>query len=364
MASSIMALPWAPSLSPATDSPPRWSGTPAASSSPPSWRRSPTAATLPRTASNWPPSWSLAAANWRTDSPPPPPPAPQCILGRVVKLPEKSEVPATSCAYEKLDLHGQPWNHPVVITGISQDPSGEQLVKFRPCTSFGGQGLAAKKQHHRQYFVKADQIILDWGSFTKQTAVNCFPGHEYTIEFKHLQLWTGEPQFSQAALVSFNKNEPIVPGPRPRRDSVISNCWVSRALVLSCPESLNSMYAVGHSPHVLLFLLTLATTLDHHLSKVVRQLQTVYQGSAPFSSPLIPLERCPSSASAFRRQSVEIPSAIRQNTSGNATKSTSTKLQCWQNCSSLSTRGWLFVLGQPAGKAKISTRFGAGRTVF
>ncbi|KAF3052413.1 hypothetical protein E8E11_004030 [Didymella keratinophila] len=207
MAPYTMAMSWAPALSPATNSPPRWG-------------RTPTATTPPRLASSWPPSRGLAAANWRTGGPPPPPPGPECIVGRVVRLPEKSEVPATSCAHQQLDLHGQPWNHPAVITGVSEGPLGEQLVTFRLCTSFGGQGLIAKEWYHHQYFVPADQTTLDSGSFGKagKTFVNCSPGHEYTIEFKYLQLWTGDIQFSQKALESFNKNEL-----RPRCDSACSS---------------------------------------------------------------------------------------------------------------------------------------------
>lgn len=135
----------------------------------------------------------------------------------MVKLPEKSQVPVTSCAYQQLDLHGQPWNHPVVITGEKKDPwTGEQLVTFRLCTSFGGQGLNAKKAYHHHYFVVADETTLDSGRFAKgdKTFVNCSPGSEFTIEFKHLQLWTGTIQFSQEALGSFNMNER-----RSRRDS-------------------------------------------------------------------------------------------------------------------------------------------------
>lgn len=206
MASSGMAMKWVPPFRrPAT-----------ASTS--LLGRSPMALTPQRPASSSPPvSRAQVATNWRKGAPPPPQ-RPECILGRVVQLPEKAGIPATSIVHQAMLGRGNPWNHPVIITGISEDPSGEQLVKFRLCTSFGGQGIAAKKQYHHHYYVVADHSTLDSGKFSKgdKTFVNCSPGHEFEIEFKYLQFWAGVIQFSQEALASFNRNEPL---PRSRRDS-------------------------------------------------------------------------------------------------------------------------------------------------
>jgi hypothetical protein len=210
MAPSQMALSFVPPLISNSRRP--------ATTSPPLRGRASMTLTPPRPASSSPPYRGLASANWRTGTPLGPPLGPECIVGRVVKLPEKSEVPATSRAHQQLDLHGQPWNHPVVITGESKDPLGEQLVTFRICTSFGGQGLNVKKAYHHHYFVVADETTIVSGRFSRgdNTHVNCSPGQEFTIEFKYLQLWTGTIQFSKEAMDSFNMNKP---GPRPRRDS-------------------------------------------------------------------------------------------------------------------------------------------------
>lgn len=208
-----MALPF---VSPLLSNPRR-----PATSSPTCRGRAPMTLTSPRLASSSPPSRGLISANWRTGVPPQgPPPGPECIVGRVVKLPEKSEIPISSRAHQQLDLHGQPWNHPVVITSESKDPWGEQLVTFRLCTSFGGQGLNAKKAYHHHYFVVADETTLESGRFAKgdNTFVNCSPSAEFTIEFKYLQLWAGTIQFTQVALGSFNMNER-----QSRRDSGYSS---------------------------------------------------------------------------------------------------------------------------------------------
>ncbi|KAJ4378468.1 hypothetical protein N0V86_006172 [Didymella sp. IMI 355093] len=212
-----MAMPYLPPLCPATTT--SYSRRPAnrGSTSPWGFTRS------QRPASSSPPSSrSLTSDNWRAGA------GPQrlervleCVLGRVFKLPEQSEVPVTSRFHQAVVGHGQPWDHPVVITRKWKDLlSGEWLVKFRYCTSWGGRGLAAAKpEHQHRYYVVADQTTLAFGKFAKDTYVNCSPGQELTIEFKHLQAWTRkEPiQFSQEALDSFNKNE------RSRRDSGYSD---------------------------------------------------------------------------------------------------------------------------------------------
>lgn len=114
---------------------------------------------------------------------------------------------------------GNPWNHPVVVTK-TWESNGEKLVKIRSCTSWGGQGIGRKQAKHHHFYVEADesQLAFASGKFDKPTWVNCSPDHELTIEFEHLQLWTGKAiQFRQSALDSFNKNE------RVRRDSVLDN---------------------------------------------------------------------------------------------------------------------------------------------
>lgn len=125
-------------------------------------------------------------------------------------------IPEDSVAYSQ--VKGEPWNHPQVITK-TWEQDGVKFVKLRTCTSFHGEGIEAKKEHHRHYFVEADksQLTCESDTFNKQTYVNCSPGAEFTIEFDHLTPWLGSAkdaiQFSPAALVSFNKNEPF------RRDS-------------------------------------------------------------------------------------------------------------------------------------------------
>ncbi|KAF3034251.1 hypothetical protein E8E12_005709 [Didymella heteroderae] len=235
MAPSSMAMPYLPPLisssssrRPATTSPPLISVIPGSLLHPQGRtelsnlsERAPTTTSPPRpTRSSPPASRAQTSTNWRTGTliqGPPPPSRPVCIPGRVVRLPEESEIPATSRVHKQLVGRGNPWNHPVVITGAWEDPFiGEQLVTFRACTSFGGQGLEAKNPFHHHYFVRADESTLVSGSFIKKengTFVNCSPDAEFEIEFKHLQIWTGTIQFSQEALDSFNKNK------RPRRDS-------------------------------------------------------------------------------------------------------------------------------------------------
>ncbi|KAF1928691.1 uncharacterized protein M421DRAFT_5147 [Didymella exigua CBS 183.55] len=203
-----------PSLRPAASSPslrPTSSGTS-------SWGRTSTDPTPCTTSYSPAASKAGQSRNWRANAgplPPPPPPRPECIPGRVVKLPEEQEVPVISRVHKDAASFGQPWNHPFVITEEWRDENGVRLAKIRCCTSWGGQGIVAKQWYHRRYFVVADQTTLASGKFDRPTYVNCSPGQELTIEFEYLQLWAGKPiQFQQRALDSFNKNEP-----RPRRDS-------------------------------------------------------------------------------------------------------------------------------------------------
>jgi hypothetical protein len=114
----------------------------------------------------------------------------------------------TSVVHQRQDF-GSPWNHPHVITS-TWVAAGTKFVTLRTCTSFGGQGLGAKKAHHQHYFLEADesQLTAMSGKFNKQTYVNCSPGHEFTIEFQYLQPWPGSNnkvvQFSEAAVDSMS----------------------------------------------------------------------------------------------------------------------------------------------------------------
>ena len=154
----------------------------------------------------------LQTGNWRSSAGPPPPPSPEWVVGRVVLLPNQLQVP-TPLIVNK-EVPGAPWDHPHVITKTWEE-HGIKLVKVRTCTSFGGEGIAHKKAHHRHYFVEADksQLTSESDAFGKQTYVNCSPGAEFTIEHDLLRIYHGKGkdaiQFSAAALVEFDKNEPF-----------------------------------------------------------------------------------------------------------------------------------------------------------
>ncbi|KAF9693824.1 hypothetical protein EKO04_008500 [Ascochyta lentis] len=133
----------------------------------------------------------------------------ECVVGRVVSLPSQQSIPATSVVHK--EAKGKPWEHPQVITETWQDENGVIFVKILTCTSFGGEGIVRKKEHHRRYFVEAKECQLACGSdaSNKQTYVNCSPGADFTVEFEHLAPWPGSArgaiQFSPAALVDFEK---------------------------------------------------------------------------------------------------------------------------------------------------------------
>ncbi|KAJ4354736.1 hypothetical protein N0V95_003578 [Ascochyta clinopodiicola] len=135
----------------------------------------------------------------------------ECVVGRVVLLPGQQLIPTTSVVHSQ--ARSSPWDHPQVITKTWDDENGVRFVKLRTCTSFGGEGIARKKEHQRHYFVEADgsQLTHESDTFSKQTYVNCSPGAELTIEFEHLASWPGSArnpiQFSPAAVVGFDKCE-------------------------------------------------------------------------------------------------------------------------------------------------------------
>lgn len=93
------------------------------------------------------------------------------------------------------------------------EADGTKLVRVRTCTSFRGNGIAHKQQHHRHFFVEADKGHLtdDSDEFVKQTWVNCSPDSGLTIEFQHLCILSGKGkgdiQFNLDALHEFDKNE-------------------------------------------------------------------------------------------------------------------------------------------------------------
>jgi hypothetical protein len=133
----------------------------------------------------------------------------ECVPGRVCLLPDLQQIPTTSVVHSRQDL-GSPWSHPHVITRTWVDEDGVELVGLRTCTSFGGQGVKARKEEHRHYFLEAgeSQLATTSGKFAKQTYVNCSPGHEFVIEFQHLVPWPSTSknaiQFNDAALESIN----------------------------------------------------------------------------------------------------------------------------------------------------------------
>lgn len=132
----------------------------------------------------------------------------------MVRLPAEALVPTDSVAHKQLALAGNPWDHPQVITKTWME-NGVELISLRPCTSFGGQGIAAKKEEHQHYFTEADasQLTSESDAFNKQTYVNCSPGAEFDIEFCHVTVWPGVGknaiQFSPAALGTFNRCERV-----------------------------------------------------------------------------------------------------------------------------------------------------------
>ena len=136
----------------------------------------------------------------------------ECKVGRVIRMPDESDLSPTTI---RRDITGDPWLHPAVITKIWED-KGVKLVKLRACTSFTNRGgIGGKAEWHHHYFVKAtpDQLTSESDVFRKQCWVNCSPGQESTIEYGALREWTGNKrwgaiQFNEAALDSFNKNEP------------------------------------------------------------------------------------------------------------------------------------------------------------
>lgn len=82
-----------------------------------------------------------------------------------------------------------PWNHAAVVTRKFTG-NGEECIKFRLCTTFGNKTLQEhKNKWHWQYFLAAEGT--ECPQFSRNTYVNMSPNSEYTIEYKHIQLWCG-----------------------------------------------------------------------------------------------------------------------------------------------------------------------------
>ncbi|KAF2127180.1 hypothetical protein P153DRAFT_295815 [Dothidotthia symphoricarpi CBS 119687] len=124
-------------------------------------------------------------------------------LGHVVKLPKVTDT--SSIIHVGLAQGGdqEPWDHPAVITG-KFEKGGEQYVRIRLTTSFGGRTVEARKpSHQRRFFILADNAedqtphsgtvlaSMKAGSarFVKRTYVNLSRNSEYVIEYKHLTTW-------------------------------------------------------------------------------------------------------------------------------------------------------------------------------
>jgi hypothetical protein len=130
-------------------------------------------------------------------------PSPIWTEGHVVQLPHESQVPANSPAL--IQVGGNPWNHPAVITHGPWETNGTKYVKVQNCTSLGGKGLEARREFDRKFFLKVtpDLLVEGSGNFSKGTYVNCSPtkGTGFTIEYDLLSPYICK---YQGSFIKFN----------------------------------------------------------------------------------------------------------------------------------------------------------------
>jgi hypothetical protein len=214
------------SLTPAKYVPPHKRGLPTPPLTPPSSRSSSPASSC----SPSPPPTRGLMGSWRATAAPPSssnkslPSFDNVELGMVFYLPAEEKLTG-SRIHEQ--LHGSdqsPWCHPAVIVGKRKAADGEECVEVRLCTTLRGTHVEVKKQFHQQgFFMLADNTedntphgstilarMTGSSRFGKRTYINLSFNSKYTVEYRHLTPYNGNPpmQFDADALEKIQSGRP------------------------------------------------------------------------------------------------------------------------------------------------------------